>query len=175
MKNLKGLFCHEVWSQISNLTLIYQKYYSGKKKSSRCHSLRNASVKSHSNFNYHPQTKSPVLCSSGWLGGGSLCPGGLCLGGVSVQGILSMGFCPGGSLSRGFCPWGSVQGGLCPGGLCPEGLCPGGLCLEGGLCPGGLCSGGLCWGDPPNRDPLYAEEQAVRILIGVFTNTQHWQ
>ena len=44
-----------------------------------------------------------------------------------------------------------------------------GVCLStgGGSPSGGSLSrgGGLCQGDPPDRDPPYSNEQAVRILL----------
>ena len=48
-----------------------------------------------------------------------------------------------------------MTGGLSGGG----GLCSGGFLSEGDLCPGGLL------GRPPDRDPPYGNEQAVRILL----------
>ena len=88
---------------------------------------------------------------------GGLCPGrgSLSREGVSVQ---EGGLCPGrGSLSR--------EGGLCPGrGVFVQG--GGSLSREGGLCTGrGSLSRGALSGRPPNKDPLYNNERAVRILL----------
>ena len=62
------------------------------------------------------------------------------------------------SLSRGYLSRGSPSGEFLSGGdhLCPDlwGF------LSGGLCPGGSLSG-----RPPDRDPPYGNERAVRILL----------
>ena len=80
-----------------------------------------------------------------WVPSRALCPEWSLFMGVSVQEVFVQGVL---YVQRCLCPGGSLSGGV--------------------LCPGGLLSRGFCQRDPPDRDPLYGEELAARVLLECF-------